>query len=60
MKLIMKKKKIKNLSDSKNMLAKVMTPNVGGGNGACSGGPACIVDDQPSETVTSGGVPVTF
>ncbi|ESP93429.1 MULTISPECIES: hypothetical protein [Pseudoalteromonas] len=60
MKLKIMKKKIKNLSETKNMLNKAMTPNVGGGRGACSGGPACIIDDQPSETVTSGGVPVTF
>ncbi|MCG9769171.1 hypothetical protein EXT48_12585 [Pseudoalteromonas sp. CO348] len=61
MKLVLTKKKFKNLSHSKQQLAKALTPNIAGGNNACS--PAskrCQNDQQPSGEVTSGGVPVTF
>ncbi|MBQ4811479.1 hypothetical protein A7985_11450 [Pseudoalteromonas luteoviolacea] len=60
MNLKLNKKSIKKLSLSGKKLDKGNTPLVGGGAGACSGRPNCVMDDQPYDTATSTSVPVTF
>ncbi|WP_158678229.1 hypothetical protein [Pseudoalteromonas sp. T1lg23B] len=58
MKVQLKKKMLKRLTDNKNLVGKALTPRVGGGNGACFGTRRCQIADQPHDTIDD--VPVTF
>ncbi|WP_157576702.1 hypothetical protein [Pseudoalteromonas rubra] len=46
MKLNLNKKNYKNLSQQPQSINNKMTPRIGGGQGACSGGAACHMDKQ--------------
>ncbi|MCG7564281.1 hypothetical protein [Pseudoalteromonas sp. McH1-42] len=46
MKLNLNKKNYKSLSQQPQSINNKMTPRIGGGQGACSGGAACHMDKQ--------------
>ncbi|AZZ99224.1 hypothetical protein [Pseudoalteromonas sp. R3] len=60
MKLTLTKKNYKNLSLQSHAINNKMTPQVGGGNGACSGGAGCHMDQQPEPGTGGGSVCITW